>query len=525
MKRIAAFLISLVMLMSCGGKLATPNDSEQKLIDLLTLWWLSKPRPIIMTTLDLDKVGNVVTTKNGTTVVKSSSMMSAVNSDVIAPKMASTSPTSDVIYITGLKGTTSMMLELTLDLSTPGTSKSVRTVLFQEQVMNPETGAMETQLLNRPFSAYPSAFTIGGVKYLLFSRIGYGEITKFKLMKYVSEDSSSITYVESNEWDFSVLENDIKARNTAAINAMNADPARSALTPLETTYGVVWVAAPDFNPVTNTMYFGYKLARHLTGNADEDSAPHSLLYMSKLVGNQFQVPQQITGEANPYDGMHYGDTTNKSIDDFINYNAARSPYGYSNVYNNDDQGGYARFGRIYTVKTGATATSVKAYFTDLFASFPTANVTSDAASSPFTVNSEILATETRWGTLGTGGYDQDTIATFQMNDIYEVTIDGDTGISTGLAKTNVLADPEDATGMNYISNLSEDGTLMYVSHCDNYVDEETGKVVFRKSTAIALTQVDSYSIPAWNGQVIVYQNVSGVWNRVAKITKQDVTVE
>lgn len=132
-----------VLLLSCNSKKSS-NEG-------LALLWMATHNYRVFTTLSLDSVGSVSSSNQSYSVSSSSSMMSM---SALSPRLSSSVVSGEVLYITGKKDGIKVMLEVrNID-----DNDVVRTVLFNKG----------SEIVNTPPSSTPTAFEIGGVKYILF---------------------------------------------------------------------------------------------------------------------------------------------------------------------------------------------------------------------------------------------------------------------------------------------------------------------------------------------------------------------
>lgn len=507
MKKITVFLIMIIVTFF---SFSCKKGSDNSLLSLILLAnQLKYGNCIIMTSLDLDAVGNAVVMKNGTITppAPSGSKMSMAQAS-IDPRYATSDPSAEIVYLTGRKGNVPVMLELTVS------TKAVRTVLFQDSyffhsAQYSPTGVegyfYESGMTNIPVTANPTVFTIDGVKYMLFIRPNnpiYGSV--FALFEYVSEDSQTITFKVSNRWDFSAVvawEQSLISSSIVKANCL----------------------LPDFNPDTNTLYFSVEFQEKYSWSdqsryADKSrDALYDRIAYTVLTGTTFGTPAYITGSADPFDASHFSDGLAKTPEDFAVQISTYATFDWSITTNMYHNGGQSLFGRMYATRDGSN----KIFFSDLYASFPSQNIYDvDGSTVRFTVSdAEIRATETRMGhTTDYIPYDN----TFQFNDLYTADISG--GVTTNLKKITSRFDGL-KPGVNFISHISDDGTIIYVSHADVYDSENN--MIFSPNLTIDLTHVDSYLIPGWVGEVQVYSTTDGgtTYNKIATISKEDVTFE
>ncbi len=414
----------------------------------------------------------------------------------IDPRYASSDPNAEVIYLTGRKGTTPVMLEITVS------TKAVRTVLFKFATETTNYEMVDANALaNMPPTAYPTAFTIDGVKYLLFVVPDSIHGSHFGLFEVESENSSTITFKLSHRWDFSAI-------RTWELSQMNSRTVQA------------YLLSPDFNPITNTLYFTVNLHDQYDWSPREFDAAYNKMAYAVLTGTTFGTPAYITGSADPFDASHFSDAIAKDPENFAvdhGHLDMMNPFEWSEGANTYHNGGRARFGRMYSTRNG----SGKVFFSDLYASFPSQNVyDADGSTVRFTVSdAEVRATETRLGhTVGYVPFDN----TFQFNDLYTADISG--GVTTNLHKITSRFTGLKA-GINYITHISDDGTTIYVAHADVY--DALNNMLLTPQSAIDLTHIDAYQIPGWVGEIQIYKTTDGgaTYSKKATITTNDVTFE
>lgn len=429
------------------------------------LFLMGGQRYIVLNTLELDQYGNAVTCKNGTTVETSApASMSAMSLN----KYASGLPNDDVIYLTGRKGTIDVMLELRYS----GIDYDVRTVLFRDTPIN-RSGPEEIR--NKPYSAYPSAFVIAGQKYLLFS-----DSYMFRLYEYEFEDDQIVQYKRSYMWDFSNIENYIVSVSYAyrGLNQM----------------GHAWTIAPDYNVTTQRLYFtlcGRVPIPSPSWNPTEQSSAMEIReFEATLSGTSFNAPTMCRGAIDPYDGSHYVDGNPRTWADF----EAVIPDEYYAI-------GHGWIGKLYTDSTGTKGyfTSMRPQFIDTYGIIKSGD--------------PIIATSPNAENYMYHGITDREDSRITYTDIYSVDIAPD-GTFSNMLK---LPAPVNRGGINYVSDISDDGSRIYVSHMDmganfyDYVPAWAWDVV-----TLELMMRDAYRVGPWNGYVEIFEKQGdGSWLSVS----------
>lgn len=243
-------------------------------------------------------------------------------------------------------------------------------------------------------AAYPSAFKLDGIRYLLF-----GNKKSFELYKFYSSDEDKSYFISSNRWDFSNIENylsDLKYKGD----------------------DTGWIMAPEYNNTLNTLYFTIGRWIYNPDNQYRKEYIKMRIYKSSLNNQiQFSEPTEVKGELDPYNGIYYKDGKERTIDDY--------PQGE----------GLFWLGRMYITTNGE-----KAYFTQITNG---ANEDMDFLKPGFPYITYNINT------------DEERITTILSADINK---NGD------FYNVKQLSSPINQGGVNFVCDISPDGSKLYVAH-------------------------------------------------------------
>jgi hypothetical protein len=313
-------------------------------------------------------------------------------------------------------------------------------------------------------SAYPNNFVLNGTSYLLFSNDPKGSSPNaFYLYSEVSETSTQLSFNADTTFDFT------------AVNAFNNgfvyNGSRTG-----------WASSPVYSVVRKTLYytFSWWVSDSVIGNYVTCRIFQSTLGSD---GKTFGTPTQIGGAMDPFSGTHYKDGN------------ARTQDGLGTGY-------LWWIGRLYMTSDGT-----KAYFTVL-------NINSDPngimnAGDPFiapTPNSK------SFGSSGiTSIYDPRCIRNYLCS--------ADVDTSGNFSNIQQLSSTVNTGGINFVSDISDDGSVIVVSHMDL---DKTFYTSGYGSDGITsdLLNMAPWDISTWNGYGIVYENVSGTWTQLYSTGQQ-----
>ena len=309
-----------------------------------------------------------------------------------------------------------------------------------------------------PPAANPDVFVIGGVEYLLFAW-GNGN---FALYARDSEDAERVYFVASTMFDFSAI-------RTMVQSYVYKSPA--------------WNLCPEYNDVRKTLYF--TLAFWIEDAAKGDYI-EVRIWQSVQTGNVFDTPTRAQGGIDPYNAVHFADESPlHTPDDFTG------------------RMGLWWIGRLYMTDDGT-----KAYFNVL-------NIMTDPDGIMKPGDPYIAPTP---NSQDFGGFIIDDVYHPSLIRNYICEADVDAGGSFN--NVTQLSPAVNSQGINFISDITGDGSTIYVSHMD--VDEDFWPYLGwgPDGLALELCQKSAVTLEQWIGYIIIYTRSGAVWTKSGSIGEE-----
>lgn len=464
MKRIFLVMLMGVLLLSCNSKKSS-NEG-------LALLWMATHNYRVFTTLSLDSVGSVSSSNQSYSVSSSSSMMSM---SALSPRLSSSVVSGEVLYITGKKDGIKVMLEVrNID-----DNDVVRTVLFNKG----------SEIVNTPPSSTPTAFEIGGVKYILFyiPFVNAPDFNTFYLYEYESETEQTVQFKVSNAWDFSVITAFVQSRQI----------------PHVVNLPTALIVSIDYNVTRNTLYFSLyeNVKTSNNGIADGDTKgsympeiygygyAQKTFFQSTFNGTTFNTPSVVNGHINIYDASHFTDGLSHTVSDF--------PYVLYGLH---------QMIRMYTTKDGT-----KAYFTMTFTPYKNGNYCGPSMNQA--CGPEVNSSDPYFWP------EPNYYSTADVTKTGSVVFSADIASDGTMNNIQQLPSNVNGGGMNMVTDISDDGSRIYIAKMD--LVDENGTLIMEPNNLITYMCIrDVYDIPEWNGRIEIYQKNGSNWDNVGTIRQQ-----
>ena len=307
----------------------------------------------------------------------------------------------------------------------------------------------ESSHTSAPPSAYPSAFIMNGERYLLFL-VGQ---SSFGLYKKTTETESEVHYEKETIWDFNNITNYVTSIMYYGQNR-------------------AWIITPDYNDTRKTLYFTLAYLQEPTVTTKNDLKMR--IYESQLTDNVFETPQETIGAINPYNPIHYID--GQWHDD------------------NDFPGNVGWIGRMYVTEDGT-----KAFFNCLNVFFPE-DYGILKPDDPYITPTPNYK---NWGDCGvTDQYDPRLI--------YSTVYSADINEAGEFENLQLLPDTINRGGINVVSDISDDGSKIYISHMeldDYYFAYGMGAGGIARS----ISEMAPYDVEVWRGYVDIFTKNGSSW--------------